>query len=100
MEVGARHRGVPTPLPLSEAVWINPPEPPIIASPPPLPWKTRSSARALGHKELGKAMTTYRAIQDDIKRRHGRTLKRCWIVHAKELNALSPRVAPNQLSPA
>jgi len=59
-----------------------------------------SSARALGHKESGKAMTTYRAIQDDIKRRHGRTVKRCWIVHAKELNGLSPRIAPNRLSPA
>ncbi len=44
-------------------------------------------------------MTTYRAIQDDIKRRHGRTVKTCWIAHVKELNGLSPRIAPNRLSP-
>lgn len=43
-------------------------------------------------------MATYREIQDDIRDRHGRTVKTCWIAHVKELNGLRPRVAPNRLS--
>jgi hypothetical protein len=45
-------------------------------------------------------MATYRAIQEDIRRRHGRTVKTCWIAHVKELNGLHPRVAPNRHSKA
>lgn len=45
-------------------------------------------------------MATYRAIQEDIKNRHGRTVKTCWIAHVKELNGLHPRVAPNRHSKA
>lgn len=44
-------------------------------------------------------MATYREIQDDIKRKHGKTVKTCWIAHVKELNGLSLRVAANRLSP-
>jgi hypothetical protein len=45
-------------------------------------------------------MATYRAIQEDIKKRHGRTVKTCWIAHVKELNGLHPRIAPNRRSKA
>ena len=41
-------------------------------------------------------MATYRQIQDDIKKRHGRVVKTCWIAHVKELNGLNPRRAPNR----
>ncbi len=43
-------------------------------------------------------MATYKEIQEDIRRRHGRTVKTCWIAHVKELNGLSLRRAPNRLS--
>ncbi len=43
-------------------------------------------------------MATYRDIQIDIRKRHGRTIKTCWIAHVKELNGLRPRVAPNRSS--
>lgn len=43
-------------------------------------------------------MATYRQIQDDIKKRHGRVVKTCWIAHVKELNGLNPRKAPNRIS--
>jgi hypothetical protein len=43
-------------------------------------------------------MATYRDIQDDIRNRHGRVVKTCWIAHVKELNGLSPQVAPNRQS--
>ncbi len=46
----------------------------------------------------GGEMATYREIQQDIKKRHGRTVKTCWIAHVKELNGLRPRIAPNRLS--
>jgi hypothetical protein len=45
-------------------------------------------------------MATYEAIQDDVKKRHGRTVKTCWIAHVKELNGLNPRLAPNRRSKA
>ena len=45
-------------------------------------------------------MATYKQIQQDIKKRHGRTVKTCWIAHVKELNGLNPRKAPNRLSAA
>jgi hypothetical protein len=43
-------------------------------------------------------MATYRVIQQDIKKRNGRTVKTCWIAHVKELNGLRPRMAPNRRS--
>ena len=33
-------------------------------------------------------MPTYRDIQEDVKKLHGRTVKTCWIAHVKELNGL------------
>jgi hypothetical protein len=45
-------------------------------------------------------MATYRQIQDDIRERHGRLVKTCWIAHVKELHGLHPRVAPNRISPS
>lgn len=41
-------------------------------------------------------MATYREIQADVRRRHGRTIKTCWIAHVKELNGLDLRPAPNR----
>lgn len=41
-------------------------------------------------------MTTYREIQEDIRRIEGRAVKSCWIAHVKELNGLSLRTAPNR----
>ena len=46
------------------------------------------------------AMATYRQIQDDIRARHNRAVKNCWIAHVKELNGLDPRPAPNRQSPS
>lgn len=43
-------------------------------------------------------MATYRQIQDDVKKKHGRAVKTCWIAHVKELNGLRPRIAPNRRS--
>ena len=43
-------------------------------------------------------MATYKEIQEDIKKRHGRTVKTCWIAHVKELNGLNLRKATNRLS--
>ena len=45
-----------------------------------------------------KVMATYRQIQEDVKRRHGRMVKTCWIAHEKELNGLRPRQAANRKS--
>jgi hypothetical protein len=44
-------------------------------------------------------MATYREIQDEVQRKHGQSVKTCWIAHVKELNGLSPRMAVNRLSP-
>ncbi len=41
---------------------------------------------------------TYKQIQDDVKARHSRTVKTCWIAHVKELNGLPMRSAPNRQS--
>lgn len=43
-------------------------------------------------------MATYQEIQQDIKKRYGRSVKTCWIAHVKELNGLHPRIAPNRRS--
>jgi len=43
-------------------------------------------------------MATYKEIQEDIKNKHGRSVKSCWIAHVKELNGLQPKVAQNRLS--
>ncbi len=43
-------------------------------------------------------MATYRDIQDEIKKEHGKAVKTCWIAHVKELNGLSLRVATNRFS--
>ena len=45
-------------------------------------------------------MATYKQIQEDIRSRHNRAVKTCWIAHVKELNGLAPRTAPNRRSPA
>lgn len=45
-------------------------------------------------------MATYKQIQDDVRSRHGRAVKTCWIAHVKELNGLNPRKAPNRISRA
>jgi hypothetical protein len=44
-------------------------------------------------------MATYKEVQDDIKRKYGRSVKTCWIAHVKELNGLTLRMAVNRLSP-
>jgi len=44
-------------------------------------------------------VATYKQIQDDIRQRHGRAVKTCWIAHVKELNGLPMRSAPNRQSP-
>jgi hypothetical protein len=41
---------------------------------------------------------TYRQIQADIRARHNRAVKNCWIAHVKELNGLAPHPAPNRQS--
>lgn len=43
-------------------------------------------------------MATYKDIQSDIRQRHGRSIKTCWIAHVKELNGLPVRNAPNRMS--
>ena len=44
-------------------------------------------------------MATYAEIQDWIRRKHGVTVKTCWIAHAKELCGLPLRSAPNRTAP-
>jgi len=44
-------------------------------------------------------MATYLQIQTDIRQRHGRTVKTCWIAHVKELNGLTLKMSPNRISP-
>ena len=43
-------------------------------------------------------MATYKQIQDYVRKRHGCTIKTCWIAHVKELNGLKLRTAPNRIS--
>ena len=47
---------------------------------------------------MGTNGVTYKQIQDDIRARHNRTVKNCWIAHVKALNGLAPRQAPNRES--
>jgi hypothetical protein len=42
-------------------------------------------------------MATYKQIQDDVKKKHGRGVKTCWIAHVKEMHGLKPRLAPNRI---
>jgi len=42
-------------------------------------------------------MATYAEIGNYAQRRYGRTVKTCWIAHAKELNGLPLRTAPNRM---
>lgn len=44
-------------------------------------------------------MATYKQIQDDVRQRHGQSVKTCWIAHVKDLNGLPMRTAPNRQSP-
>jgi hypothetical protein len=44
-------------------------------------------------------MATYKEIQDDIRRRYGRSIKSCWIAHVKELNGIAPRRSSNRIDP-
>ena len=44
-------------------------------------------------------MATYKQIQEDVRQRHGRAVKTCWIAHVKEQNGLGMRTAPNRHSP-
>jgi hypothetical protein len=44
-------------------------------------------------------MATYKQIQEDVRARHGRVVKTCWISHVKEQNGLHMRTAPNRQSP-
>ena len=43
-------------------------------------------------------MPTYSQIAADVRARHGRSVKTCWIAHVKELNCLSMRSAPNRIN--
>lgn len=44
-------------------------------------------------------MATYKEIQEEVRRRYGRSVKPCWIAHVKEINGLEPRMAPNRINP-
>lgn len=39
---------------------------------------------------------TYTEIQEYIKKKHGKTVKSCWIAHAKEKCGLNPKKASNR----
>jgi len=41
-------------------------------------------------------MATYAEISDFVKKRYGKTVKTCWIAHAKEKCGLKPKKAPNR----
>jgi hypothetical protein len=43
-------------------------------------------------------MATYEQVQQDLKERHGISVKSCWIAHVKEMNGLPMRRAPNRRS--
>jgi hypothetical protein len=45
-------------------------------------------------------MATYKQIQDDIKKRFGRTVKTCWIADVQAFHGLTQRAAPNRISPS
>lgn len=44
-------------------------------------------------------MATYKQIQEDVRGKHGRTVKTCWIADVKAQHGLPMRVAPNRHSP-
>ena len=44
-------------------------------------------------------MATYKQIQEDVRGRHGRTVKTCWIAHVKAENGLPMRTASNRHTP-
>ncbi len=41
-------------------------------------------------------MSTYKEIQDKVRKASGFTPKTCWIAHVKELAGLNPKVAHNR----
>jgi hypothetical protein len=41
-------------------------------------------------------MATYKTIQDDIKKSHGRSVKPSWIAHVKELNGIPLKSSPGR----
>jgi hypothetical protein len=41
-------------------------------------------------------MATYKEIQEYVQLNFGYKPKTCWIAHAKEINGLSPKIAPNR----
>jgi hypothetical protein len=43
-------------------------------------------------------MATYKEIQDYVEKKHGCSVKTCWIAHVKELEGLPLREAPNRES--
>lgn len=45
-------------------------------------------------------MGTHKDIQDEIKQKHGFSVKSCWIAHVKEINGLKPKQSPNRISPS
>ena len=47
---------------------------------------------------MSKKPATYSQIQDDIRARHDRVVKTCWIAHVKELNGLKPNKSANRHS--
>ena len=50
-------------------------------------------------KFMLKSKTTYKQIQEYVKRKDGFTVKSCWIVHVKEMYGLFLRTAPNRKDP-
>ncbi len=44
-------------------------------------------------------MPTYDEIREDVRVRHHRAMKNCWIAHVKHLNGLPVRMANNRYSP-
>jgi hypothetical protein len=57
------------------------------------------AAFALESRSVEDGMGTYKQIQEDIRARHDRAVKRCWIAHVRELNGLEVRQAHNRHDP-
>jgi hypothetical protein len=45
---------------------------------------------------MGWLMATYQEIIEDIQKRHGVTVKKCWIAHVKELNGIKTKKTWNR----
>lgn len=45
-------------------------------------------------------MATYRKVQEDIRNRHDRVMKTCWIADVKASHGLTRGMAPNRQSAA